>query len=106
MADVQPCARRVREHVQDIELRYGFGRDVGMTLGEWVGRRDFLTRVPRPERLLAIPMRLPFGLNQMKRILTASCHKPANIGENRPGNNAIIGIAMARALFTVANQAG
>jgi hypothetical protein len=58
-----------------------------MTDGEWVLRGDALARIPCAKSLELIPILLPLRFDQMKRILSASCHKHANIAESGDRNN-------------------
>src|SRR5262245_25023334 len=42
--------------------------------------RQVFARIPRAKRLFGVPALLPFGLNQMKRILPATRHRAGIIG--------------------------
>ncbi len=70
MTDVQTGPGRVGEHVERVEL----GRElaVGVPRGEGVLGGDFLAGVPGAKGLLLVPEALPFGLDDMKGILSAS----------------------------------
>jgi hypothetical protein len=76
MADVQARAGRIRKHVENVK----FGRQLrgGHLAGKLVApgkrvpvRKDF-ARIKRAKGLLFVPKLLPFGLDQMKRILSAT----------------------------------
>src|ERR1035437_9646461 len=88
VTDMQPRARRVREHVEDIELGplVRFGLRVALRKAMIGGHR--FARIPCPKCLVLIPMVLPLGFNQVKRILPASeCHKRRNIAESPQTDN-------------------
>ena len=71
VADMQPRARRVREHVEDVIFRDVAGVRVRVTLVERMVGWDFLAGVPRPERLTVMPRCLPLRLENLERILSA-----------------------------------
>jgi hypothetical protein len=77
MADVQPRAGGVGKHVENVKFRRQFGSggflsSQPVALGKRVSGRDGFPRVESAKSLLLIPELLPFGLNQMKRILSAA----------------------------------
>jgi hypothetical protein len=75
--------------------------------GLWVALRKAvvgghrLARIPRAKRLVLVPLVLPLGLNQVKRILPASeCHKRGIIAESRGTDNGRIDPARANCLVS------
>ena len=76
MADVQARAGRIRKHVEDVKFRWQLrgGHLAGkiMAPGKRVPVRKGFTRVKGAKGLLFVPELLPFWLNQMKRILSAT----------------------------------
>ena len=87
MADVQTRAARVGEHVEDVILgrQLGGGRGLALQLmphREGMALRQLFAGVPGAKGLLPVPGGLPFGLDQVKRILSAAdCHRFAILGE-------------------------
>ena len=85
MPHVQPRARRVGKHVEDVKLRRqrsgggGLPRD-GVARPEWMPLRHGVAGVEGAESLLRVPRALPLGLNQIKRILSATRHRAGIIG--------------------------
>ena len=74
MPNVQPGARRVRKHVEDVIFRDVAGVRVRVALGKRMIGGDAFAGVPRPERLAVMPMLLPLRLKNLERILSAhSC---------------------------------
>jgi hypothetical protein len=43
-----------------------------MALRKWVRGGNALLRIPRPKSVLLVPVALPFGFDQVKRILSAT----------------------------------
>ena len=75
MADMQAGARRVGEHVEDVELGELLRAGRGVALGERMAGGHGFAGVPGAKSLLLVPVALPLGFDQMKRILSASgCH--------------------------------
>ena len=66
-----------------------------MSLSEGVAWRDDLAGVPSAKSLLLFPMALPFGFNQVERVLSASCcHGRGILRKERGGtmeNSAVAG---------------
>ena len=92
VAHMQPRPRRIGEHIKDIKLGELLRPRRCMALSKGMAGRHAFPRVPRAEGRALIPLALPFGLNQMKRILPSSgCHKPGNIAENGQADNGRIG---------------
>ena len=91
MPDVQPRAGRVGEHVEDVELGQLLRLGLAVALGEGMACGRHFARVPGAKSLLLVPLALPFGFDQVERILSASgCHKPETIAESaRPDNGRI-----------------
>ena len=91
VADVEAGAGGIREHVEDVELPRGLAagdllgaqRIRAVTLGKRVASRQLVARVPGAEGLLAFPELLPFGLDEMKRILPAR-HRGREFQETPP----------------------
>ena len=76
MTDMESGAGRIGEHVEDVELGRQVERGGGfvlqsMALAKWMSRGDAFTGRPGPESGLDVPLLLPFGLDQMKRVLPA-----------------------------------
>ena len=90
MADVQAGAGWIREHVENVGFRDLLRFEVFVPLCEWMLGIDFLAGIPGAKCLLRLPMLLPFGFDQMKRILSASCHKPGNIAKMKGTNNSLL----------------
>ena len=78
--------RRVGEHVQNVVFQQFAWLRLAMPLSKWMAAWHHFIRIPCAKSLLALPMTLPFGLDQMKRILSA-CHKRRNIAKSDAGNN-------------------
>src|SRR5262245_58850217 len=88
MSDVQPCTRRVGEHVEDVILGQVLRLNLTVALGERMVVWDDVSGVPRAERVLFIPVTLPPGFDQIERILLASdCHKRGNISQTSRSDN-------------------
>src|SRR6267142_6517009 len=86
MPNMKSGPRRVGEHVEDVVFwEFARGR-LAVALSKWMTDWHHFIRVPGAKSLLALPMALPFGLDQMKRILSA-CHKRGNIAKSNAGNN-------------------
>jgi hypothetical protein len=59
-----------------------------MAQAKGMALRHGIPGIKGAEGLVLIPMLLPFGLDEMKRILSASgCHKPQTIAEMGMGDN-------------------
>src|SRR4029077_3531596 len=86
MAHMEAFSRRVGEHIENVVFRQLVRRGLAMTLSEGVAAGHRFIRIPGAKSLFALPMALPFGLDQMKRILSA-CHKRGNIAESDGRNN-------------------
>src|ERR1035441_9797591 len=103
VADVQSRARRVGEHVEDVELGHLFRSGVAVAFCKAMVGGHSLAGIPRAKRLLLVPLVLPLGLDQMKRILPASeCHKRGIIAENRSTDNGRIDPALANCRYQAA----
>ncbi|MFZ1071835.1 MAG: hypothetical protein WAO21_00220 [Verrucomicrobiia bacterium] len=84
VADVQTRAARIWKHVKDVkfgrQLRRGHFSGKLMALGKRVPVRQDVARIKRAKGLLFVPKLLPFGLDQMKRILPAAArHRTGNL---------------------------
>src|SRR6266850_5891147 len=86
MSDMQSGAGRVGEHIENVVFWQFAGWRLAVALSKRMVGWDRFIRVPGAKSLLALPMTLPFGLDQMKRILSA-CHKRGNIAKSNAGNN-------------------
>src|SRR5688572_10029789 len=88
MPDVQARAAGIRKHVQNVKLggqlvgsRLLSGAPVPQT--ERMSLRDDIAGIERAKCLLFVPNLLPFGFNQMKRVLSATaCHRARDDAES------------------------
>src|SRR5258707_439231 len=71
MPHMEARARRVGEHVEDVELGQSFGRRLAVPYSERMSRGRHFAWIPGAKRLLLVPVALPLGFDQMKRILPA-----------------------------------
>ena len=92
MADVQARAAGIGEHVEDVKLGRQLRRGhFAGKLWRWANgcaARDFLARIEGAKSLLLVPNLLPFGLDQMKRILSAAArHRTSILPETESRGN-------------------
>jgi hypothetical protein len=75
MADMQAGAGRIRKHVQEIifgrQLTGGDSAAQAVTLREGMFRGHRLARVPGAKGSLGVPKVLPFGFDEMERVLSS-----------------------------------
>ena len=68
-----------------------------MTNSKWMSVRHGLAGIERAESLLLVPGLLPLGLDQMKRILSATaCHRAADATEKTQDSIAEFGDGVVR----------
>src|ERR1051326_8986035 len=72
MADVEASAGGVRKHVEDVELGKFMDGFTAMPLRERMRGGGVLVRIPGAKELPVIPQLLPFWLDEMKWILSAT----------------------------------